>query len=112
MEEITLMGVTLIELVAGLGGGVEAGAVVGGEERGGEEREEREEAERAHHVSHPLTVLVQLCLSSVPATKHRRKLSSPAWCADCAPILISHLDTNFMVKSQCNRLTVTEETEV
>ena len=68
VEEITLSGVTLIELVAGLGGGVEAGAVLGGEERGGEEREEREEneeAERAHHVSHPLTAPVQLSLSSV-----------------------------------------------
>ena len=68
VEQIAVMGVALVELVTGLGGGVEAGAVVGGEEGGGEESEDSQQAESsgsAHHLSHPLTNRVPLSLSSV-----------------------------------------------
>ena len=69
VEQIAVMGVALVELVTGLRVGVEAGAVVGGEEGGGEESEDSQEAESSessgHHVSHPLTARVPLGLSSV-----------------------------------------------
>ena len=65
MEQIAVVGVALVELVTGLGVGVEAGAVVGGEEGGGEESEDSQQAAAAHLVSHPLTARVQRSLSSV-----------------------------------------------
>ena len=65
VEQIAVMGVALVELVTGLGVRVEPGAVVGGEEGGGEESEDSQQAEAAHLVSHPLTARVQRSLSSV-----------------------------------------------
>ena len=56
VEQIAVTGVALVELVTGLGVRVEPGALGGGEQGAGEEREEREDsqqAERDHHILSP-----------------------------------------------------------
>ena len=69
VEEITLAGVALEELVTGLGVRVEPGAGGGGRDRGRERGRESEEAESEredHPVSHPLTARVPRSLSDSP----------------------------------------------
>jgi len=70
VEEIAVVGVTLVELVTGLGVRIEPGTLGGGEQAGGQQVEEEEEfdssqpaeRERTHLVSHPLTARVSLSL--------------------------------------------------
>ena len=73
VEEITLAGVALVELVTGLGVRVEPGAGGGARDRGrdrardrGRESEEAESEREDHPVSHPLTARVPRSLSDSP----------------------------------------------